>query len=216
MEAKVAKFKIGGVKFKSKKAAQQSIRAVLYSYAPGETLSRNHAAFILDLLDLHPESDLKVGCGVKLFTVQRNHPYNSVGFWIQRVDGSVTDFSYISCLSPPTPRKEVLSAMREEIHGQIREYRQASQETHCAITGEPINPDNSHVDHTIPFIELAEAFSVEDGTPLDDMSINETADGDVLTRLKDRDLAKRWQDYHREHARLRMVTATANLSRPRR
>jgi len=209
---------IGAIKFKTKKAAGDAIRAVLYSYKPGETIKAMDAAFIRDVLARHPESDSKIGAGVESFQVQRN--YATVGFWITRIDGSRTDFSFIACLSPPTKRQNVMAALKAEIRDQIALFRRAAfgseSEIKCEVTGEPITESNSHADHIRPFIQLAEEFLDLEGLTVDEVGVIPTADGKLFNALSDRVLAVKWHSYHRMCAELRMVTAAANMGLLRR
>jgi hypothetical protein len=95
---------VGDRRFSSKKAAQEFVQGILRSYQPGQRISGAHAAFLRDLIELHPERDAKVGGGIAGFTVERNEGSN--GFWLTRVDGTRTDWSFLSCLTPPTPEME--------------------------------------------------------------------------------------------------------------
>jgi len=207
------KITIGSTEFRTKKAAGDAIREILYSYRPGMTVNSENSGFLMDVLRCHPEAEAKIGAGVESFQVQRN--YATVGFWITRIDGSRTDFSFIACLSPPTKRQNVMAALRAEIRDQIALFRRAAfgseSEIKCEVTGEPITESNSHADHIRPFIQLAEEFLDLEGLTVDEVGVIPTADGKLFNALSDRVLAVKWHSYHRMCAELRMVTAAANM-----
>lgn len=208
------KLTIGAREFASKRAAADAIRTVLYAYKHGQTLTPEHAAFVGDVLERHPEREQKIGAGVASFQVQDNG--GTMGFWLTRIDGSRTDFSFLSCLSAPSAAQKARAAFRREIRDQIVAFRAAAFDWQslvpCAVSGELVSIGNAHVDHCPTFESLLRDFESLHLLTLDDVAVEPTRDGETDTRLADRDLAKRWADYHREHARLRIVSARANLS----
>jgi hypothetical protein len=65
--------------------------------------------------------------------------------------------------------------------------------------------------HSSPtFLQLAEEFAPQQGG-WDEMVIAR-ADGSIGVQLGRADQAKAWRDFHRENARLRLVSSAANLS----
>ena len=57
-------------------------------------LNNNEFKTMLDILSLHPESEGKIGCGVKRIFVAKHGEYPSYCFHVEREDRSVEDFSY--------------------------------------------------------------------------------------------------------------------------
>lgn len=206
--------RIGDHVFASKKLATEHIRAVLYSYQPGQTVSDEHAVFLADLLDHHPNRAAKIGVGVASFQVQRN--VGSVGFWLTRTDGSRTDFSYISCLTPPSPVVEAKAGFRHEIREQIQEFRRRSfadgRSVRCPVTNDLVTSDRAHVDHDPTFDRLLVDFLSARFIDVSAVEVEPSRDGVTFTRLADRRLAEDWRAYHAHHARLRIVSIRANLS----
>lgn len=51
---------------------------------------------------LEKDGTSKIGCGVKYFTKQSNSSlgWSSDGFWLHRIDGSISDFSIKKALGP--------------------------------------------------------------------------------------------------------------------
>lgn len=88
---------IGGLKFSKKGDALDHLKGILNKYRPEEVVSNNDADFLLQALKRHPEADEKIGSGIRNFFVSRAD-FNTVCFWINRVDGTKIRFSYISCV----------------------------------------------------------------------------------------------------------------------
>lgn len=211
-------FRFGEHSFTTKKAATEAIRKVLYAYNPGESLKEEDASFMANVLEHHPEAAMKIGCGVRSFQVENNHPTR--GFWITRTDGTRTDFSFLSCLTPPTPEMDARKAFRTEVRDQLVAFKanafSSSAQLACAVTGVLLTSDRCHVDHYEPtFLELTEQFLASRGVAIVDVQVEPTLDGSTETKLLDRELAKAWAEFH-TRAKLRIVSAHANLSLLRR
>ena len=113
--------------------------------------------------------DEKRGAGVDGFEIRLNL-FNTWGFGIIRVDGTRTDFSYLTCIDghAPTPLQQVLEAMRREVQYDILEAKRAYFQQHanaegriqCPVIGRMITIEESHADHACPrtFGTLAVAF----------------------------------------------------------
>jgi hypothetical protein len=201
--------------FPTKTAATNAIRSILYRYQPGETLNDTDSFFMLGVLALHPHASLKIGCGVRSFSVEQYEWTR--GFALTRIDGTRTDWSFVVCLTPPTPAKEAAAGFRTEIREQIKDFRCSFFRTNnaptCPITQAPlVNDLTTHIDHDPPFEEGLRAFLADRSLQLDAIEVNASQDNDLETRLLDRDLADDWQRYHQQHAGLRAVSKKANLS----
>ena len=205
---------VGERRFSSKREAGDYVRGTLYRYATGERVSDEDARFLSDLLSLHPEAEQKIGCGVAFFSVEQNE--GSRGFWLTRIDGTRTDWSFLACLTPPTPEAEARAAFRTAIRPQVEEFRTAflrrTDGPRCPLTGEPLTVGNVHIDHDPPFEYLLDAFLRERGARLSDVKVKPTSDGSTVTELADSGLASEWAEFHRRTAGLRAVSVKANLS----
>lgn len=206
-------FVINRVVFPTKTAATRHCSGILGK--PG--LSEEDSAFLRDLIERHPERDQKVGVGIRRFFVAADG-FGRRCFWLERVDGSRTDFSFKSCLTPPTHETDVRQALRHLITEQIIAFRDnafsLSPEVPCAITGAMVNSDGSHIDHRPPltFLGLIESFFAGSGLSYETVPVKPTADGDTATYLADEQIANAWCEYHRANAVLQIVTKRANLS----
>ena len=213
---------IGAHTFPTKKEATGHIRRILYATVPGMPVAPEDHPFLLALVERHPHAVRKIGAGVLRFEVRPNPTYpGNYGFWIVRTDGSETDFSFVECLSPSTYQDDVRHAMRGSVADQIIEYKQEAfargGTVYCLVTAEPVTWDTCHVDHAPPtFLELADRFAAlkggYEGIPLTDPS----TDGAIGREIAEPGALFEWQEYHRRHARLRIVSPYANLGLLRR
>jgi len=194
-------------------------RAILYGSAFGQPLAGADHDFLAALLALHPDAPRKCGAGVEHFEVRANPRFpGQRTFWLVRRDGSETDWSFMRCLDGTAPvRGLVQQALRAEVVDQVVEFKQRGLAAgeRCALTGVPLD-DSCHVDHDAPrFEELADAFVARHGG-YERMAITASEDGLIGRRLTDAVLTSEWRVFHAARARLRLVTAHANLTRPRR
>lgn len=89
--------------FASRLAASEYFGAMLKGYGPGDRVSDAHAAELASLLQRHPESAEKIGCGIDYFEVQ-SADYSSQCFRVVRTDGTWARFSYHACVAPNVAR----------------------------------------------------------------------------------------------------------------
>jgi hypothetical protein len=209
----MARFYLGKHEFRHKKDAIEKVRAIKDKYSPGQTLSAEDFEFVLCVLHLHPEAEEKVGCGVVSIQVESNGSSDRTGygFWVTRQDGTRQDFSYRKCLTPATDRAKVLQALRTEIVAQklalVQQAFQGSFVCVCPVTGKKFTVDNAEVDHEDPqFKTLVETFCRIHALTLEAIPLKSRVVGDFSQLLQDRTLAWEWQEFHREHARMRVLS----------
>lgn len=94
--AKAKPVEIGGIKFNKKGDALNFMKDMLNKYAPEEKVDENDSKFLSSAILKHPEFEKKIGVGIKLFFVRRAD-YGTKCFWLERVDGTVVNFSYKYC-----------------------------------------------------------------------------------------------------------------------
>lgn len=203
--------------FPTKKAAKDFIREIISRHENNETLKGNDFSFIYDLLSVHPESEQKIGCGVSRIFVDLDAQYKkNKCFYLTRTDGSSTDFSWISCIDGRNIRREIFDAFRNAITYQIEEFKKEklTDSSVCPYTNEKLNNGNSHVDHESPltFYSLVNKFLKEESIDLFDVKISEPQDNQFTTSLINNQLIERWKKYHLKNAKLRIISATGNLS----
>lgn len=206
-------YSIGPYPFRTKGEAEQEVRRILHESPMREPLRGYEHDLIRCLVDLHHDAAEKIGPGVKSIYVNVVE-YGSRGFWIERTDATVIDFSYKRALRKPTARADAAAAMRREIMPQVAEFLASafaeSDTIACPLTGQHLRRTDGHVDHVIPFASVAHDFLMHRGMSWDDVRVRGNAIG---CELSDRDLAHDWQEWHRSKAVLRFIHASANLRR---
>ncbi|GLX51235.1 hypothetical protein Shyhy01_41850 [Streptomyces hygroscopicus subsp. hygroscopicus] len=216
----MAEFWIGHRRYRTKGEAKEAVREVLYRYNVGSIVDQeDDHLLLLDLLDMHHEADDKIGPGVEAFAIAppQRGPYP--GFEVIRTDGSRIDFSYQTCLKPPTYRQQVMNVMRDEIKSTINAYFESRKTVGLLVSdqsGTPLDSSNTAVSYFQgpSFVDIAEEFAETVGGWEAIELTPSTEPG--LGKLKDRVLAERWLNHHQEHAVLGLLSSQENQRRPRR
>lgn len=212
---------VGCELFKTKKALQEKVRKILWSYRDGDVVDMFDTPFLLALFMRHPSAEQKVGCGVAQIEVRRNPVYtNTQGFWIIRLDGTETDISYLECLTETPHHKRFERACRVAVEPSIIKFKQqafdaAGGKLQCPFTGEWLTLAGAHADHVAPktFRALLAEFVDLYGIDIDKVTVNgRGADGVVQDTLDSTELERVWVQYHDANAVLRIISRTGNLS----
>src|SRR5690606_2671391 len=138
---------VNGEIFTTKKSLTERCRSILYRYEYGGCLSENDLQFMSSLVETyHPESSLKVGCGISSMRVEKND-YNKCGFWLERIDGTTTDFSFVSCITHPSKEKDAKGGFRNAIITDILSFKikRMNEISHCEYSGESLLGQEVHV-----------------------------------------------------------------------
>lgn len=205
---------VAGRIFPTKGALGSAVREILYRYPPGSTVTgADDDAFMRALIQRHKHAREKTGAGIDRFEVRMNlkHP----GFWIIRVDGTETDFSYLQCITSTMHRSDVLHAFRLAVAPDAIAYVVAafrSGPVQCGVCAAMLPDRNrAHADHfPVTFINLAESFASAWPGGFEGVLLTR-ADGQMGSALTD-DCYAAWRAYHSEHARFRMLCVGCNLS----
>ncbi len=194
--------------------ATRRCKEALRRTEPTRRVNDHDELFLKELIELHPEANQKIGCGIDYFKVERNQ-YGGRNFWLVREDGTETDFSYISCISAGSAMADFAKACRTAVADDVIAFRDAAfagkDYLTCPVIGERIFVDTAHVDHEHPgFKAIVDAFALTLECPT--REVEETRDGDVVTRFKRPEVADAFRAFHSERAALRVVSKYANLS----
>lgn len=193
--------------FSTKKAALAYCSALLKN-----GISEDDFPFLHDLLLRHPNAELKIGPGVESFYIG-SCEYGDC-FWLRRVDGTKTDWSFRQCFQPLKPETKTSQAFRQVVRPQILQFKDDLEwPRRCALTDVLIERDAAHADHIVPFRVLLDNFLTDLGLTLADLPTVEQDDGETSRTLQNTDVARQWYEYHAKHARLQAVSVHANLSR---
>lgn len=221
MAGKRQTFTINGIEFKTKKSVLDHVKTkIYYRYEDHQDLSEEHLKFMVGLLRYHPWSDQKIGVGVKRIWIQKNENYETRCFWLERIDGTKTDFSFNQCVQPASIERDFKAACRAAIAHVTINFRLSHFRDHaqddvicCPVTGDMISIYESHVDHEPPntfdvivneFIGIIKEIRPE--------MLTDHGDGIEGNYLVDEALKQQWISFHNARAKLRVISIIANLS----
>lgn len=204
--------------FSKKSDLETHIRALVGRYPDNTPINPDDHAFITAVLSHHYQWPAKVGAGIAHIEIRTNVNWSGAtrGFWLVRVDGSSIDISWVVALQPggrPSQKNCVTTAARYEVFEQIHEHHRSGECSDCQICGVlMVRGAGLHVDHEYHFDALLADFMAAEGVAYDDIAINDLG---LDSQFSDRDLGARWQQFHRQFARLRLVHSGCNLQRGR-
>lgn len=199
-------------RFSSKAAMVRFCKNVLGEYAPGEVLRGADREAVIELINLHPKAKDKIGCGIKDILIKTDPIWKrNKQFWIVRTDGTMIDFSYHKCVhGEPSTLDTFRAACRTAVANDIFKFKLAelAKSPNCPFKNMPLDMDNSHVDHVMPrsFNVLVNCFIQKYNIQVENIEIC----GSVNRQFKDRQIADKFLNFHRKHAKLELVSAAAN------
>jgi len=207
---------IGRFAFDTQTEAMDFVREVLNAAIWSQPLTGEVHEFALSLLERHPRASQKIGCGVEHFTVD-NDENGSRCFYVHRTNGTRDHFSYLKSLKGQDDvRSLVVGALNRAIDEQIWNFRDRQLQNGpliCSYTGQSITKDSYHVDHHNPtFLELYRAWMTQQSLGFENVEISEGCDNEIGRRMMNPSQIASWQQYHRNQARLRMLSPLGNLS----
>lgn len=206
---------IGGIPFRTKGDVRKYYSGVINSYEPGHTLDGMDLVFVAALLKRHRSCVEKIGAGIERFFVTKHKTYGTRKIEFERIDGTTDDFSINYCLDPVTDeeyaRMNFLCAARTTVLPDIRAFKNASGMI-CAVTGEKHDREDLHVDHAPPkvFSTIAQEFLAAAGKTPGDYEYADDHAG--LSVFVDQGVAASFRAFHAEHATLRVIHKSINLS----
>ena len=183
-------------------------REIILKYKDYEFLNQDDMAFMLSVLKYHPDRAKKIKGGVKSMWIQKSS-FKTRGFWLEREDGSKTDFSFLKCFNKTSHMQDIKKAARHAVSFEIIKFKNESFNSPliCPIKNTPLTMENSVVDHEWPvtFDKLITDFIWE----LIQVSKEDTVIG---PRFMDHDIHEKWIYYHKKHAKLRIISVEANAA----
>lgn len=207
---------IAGLSFPTTEAFKEHVRGLLHQFQQGHVIGEPHHSFLCQLVKRHPEAAEKIGPGIKHFKVISNYVHRTPCFCLVRTDGTFTDFSYMKCITPPTPWREYVDALRCAVADQIIEAREEAfgfeEEIRCPLQGILMTRNMTHVDHVPPdtFSVLVERFNDEEWIHEADPPGTTEGDNESGRQLVDKGLEERWRYFHKVHAKLRVISREAH------
>jgi len=217
----MAEYVINGEHFKTKKALESRVKSVLHNSPLNTRLNESDTKLLYWLLERHPFAKTKMGPGVAYMEVRENSIYRTRSFWIVRVDGTGTDFSYREALRPSTPEAKFRLACRSAVAPYIAETKAnfwvGRSSAICPLTGLNMSFEDSHVHHTgaYDFSSIMEAFINQEGIDVNTVEFIGERDNVIGDYFKDQELERRFVDFHNSLAELQVVSKEGNQSAAR-
>lgn len=218
-----------GKTWSTQTAALQHFKSVLARYNDGDVItgSEDHDDLLAllvryDMLKVSEQS--KLGTGIERFErrVNRSEGYSSSGFWAVRVDGTETDFSYISAVKgvPKPVAQQYYDACRNAVSASLSARKQEQFDRFadedgflsCDISGRRIRYEEARMRHAQPaFSVLVEEFRKMRKWKWDQMQqlLSVPGDAQISTTFADKSDADAFREYHHERAILHIVSKTA-------
>lgn len=219
-------YTIGKIIFSRKSEITEKCREILSSTVDGSSIPTADQVFLFELFQFHDEWSQKSDGGVvDISTKTTEHGARCFILLKSSQESIDISFQHAIKLIPTsragnlTPQKliDFKSAARTTVKNQITEFRDnnLSEAITCSITNVVINRDNCAVDHAHPktFDQLLLDFAISRNiNPLSDHVISTNG---VVAEFEDEELKLSWQEYHREHANLRLLSKKGNLQLPK-
>ena len=216
---------VGDKFFNTQKELREHIRSILYRYRDFENLNDEDFEFMCEILNRHPDIDRKIKAGIKSIHAETNQDWNNTrSFFINRVDGTKTDFSFEKCIKGVDKDKYLnlfKTAARNAIKDQILDFRNAFFAEYadnngyiiCPIEGIKINNEQAHVDHIPPhtFDSIVNDFTSEEKIDLTKIQYYGFGDCESKKEFKDEELERKFALYHKKRAKLRVLSKKAHL-----
>lgn len=173
--------------------------------------------FLLRLFQGHPEYGVKSGAGITGIYIGMGEVYKTRCFFINRLDGSSSDISYIRSVDGGTSKiSDIKCACRSAIRDIVMDHRSTVNfgvDT-CPITGEILTDDNTHIDHyDHPFDVVANAWIKKYPIEyLHGMLNDATKDNETEIYFTTAAIANDFISFHNRNTHLRAISKSANLS----
>jgi hypothetical protein len=213
-------YRFGKFEFTAQGKARRFFGSIRNPLIPGEEITdADHVLAVAELFRGHIEYEEKSGCGVKRFFVDfaPNHP-NSTCFWIERSDGTKTDFGFPACVQTigGLNRQSFRALIRPQIYAfKDRRLAECGDWFESDYSGESHHISDAHIDHEIEFEEIVRRFADQEGIDIDAELLTVACDARSEPTWKDANLAERFKAFHRSFP-LRLVSKNENLSELRR
>lgn len=170
----------------------------------------------------------KIGVGVDHFETRINvtNGGRNVGFWVIRVDGSETDFSFIRAVNeaPKRELEQLSDACRGAVFPELQTAKILYFATHadklgtvpCALTGIRLSANESALEYVhTSFAQIVKAFADAQAwtATLPSGVLSEPADAQTTTVFVSQDYAAAFRQFHRASAKICVVSKSIRRRR---
>lgn len=213
--ARPIKYRFGKESFTSHDAVMKHSAAIRAKYGLGQTVSAiDDVAFLLDLVAGHVHSDDKSGVGIARFYSDYAPHHSTTCFWLERTDGSKTDFGVPSCIKKVGSLNK--QSLREAIAPQLAEFK-SRKLAKCAASfvseysGKVFPVAEAVADHVETFDSIIERFFQARGIDINTEMLTKSVDATSSPVWRNPSLIQEFLEFHGAFP-LRVVHARENLS----
>jgi len=203
----------------NKSALKKKAKEILNDHPIGYVFQQNTPDFnfLMRIFQGHPEYAIKTGSGISGIYIGVGGEYKSRCFFVNRIDGSCSDISYIRSIDGATTKlSDIKCACRSAIKDIITAARlQVNFGTDiCPISGQVLHIDNTHIDHyDLTFEDLFQKWISQQNIDHIHSCLNDTSkDNEFKIFFTSARVADDFISFHNTHTNLRAVSKTANLS----
>jgi hypothetical protein len=195
---------------------------MLRQYRSDQEIGEQDSPLLRALLERHPEAHQKIGIGIKRF-FRAAAIYGTDCFWLERDDGTRTDFSYQSCVDAKGKSlyQEFAEACKEAVQPELTaakkkhfaQHGNADGVVRCEITGELIAYSEAHLDHKKPltFQVIVISFVTANNIEITPGILSRPSDAQFATTFLDKGIEESFRAFHRRIASLRIIKDKSNL-----
>lgn len=208
---------IGDLHFRTKNECENYTRNIINSLGCCTINKENpHYSFFANLIENHPNAELKIDCGIDYFFIEPN-PFNKKYYqtMIKRLDGSETDFSWKNCceFKKRTTEFYLTRAMRAAIKDYVIQFKRKQTKLICNFCkNENELYGNYHVDHSEPsfktlknnFLQLTKK---QLPTSFEDCKVYNLS----VFKDEDKDFENEWVEYHNKYCNYQILCRSCNL-----
>lgn len=192
----------GDYDFRSRKSYDDKCGEIRQRMYKKGDLKGEDFKFIHSVLQCLTDFSDSVARGVKRIFVDDARVYGKPSFWFESIDGNKHNFSPARLLQKPKPLQRLKAAARHATLDERREvkaaYFAANESPKCSVTGEALTAekvDAHHIGRT--FESIFRQFVRERLEGIDLKQVVDDHEG-----FRDKEIEKEWKEYHREHAKL--------------
>lgn len=212
------KVTLNNVEFNSKTKAQEYAKTVLNKYTCNDKLAQDDFEFMISYFKhFHFEWERKNGVGIEYLFIRKSE-WDNNEFWIQRIDGSITDISYILKKVQKADYKYWIElAFKDAINEDLLAFKSSQFENNevviCPITKEELTKEEAEVDYEEKtFKSIIADFLTSKELKVTADFFKENQEKANVPDVVDSTILSEFRTFHNENSKLILVSKNANRS----
>lgn len=213
---------LGGEYFTSKTVVIKRVTAMLAQYEPGEVLNAHDKKFACDLLEKHPRAPFVIGCGIKSIVAYQPPPRHgrtpNKSLRIIRLDGTVALCGFKDVLlGRCSCKNDFVKAARSAVEQQLESFSRDAFKSHASqIWDAEAKTWIAYRAHRVEYLgrsleQLIDKYLADTQLFLAGVRYYHDAHRQNIVHFADVDDRREWQNWHRKHAKLRIVKKIRSL-----